>query len=115
MKTILKLIVAALVLHATWKAGTVYLRYFEFKDEVAQIAQFGTQKSDAQMRDEVLDAARRREIPLTPGAVTVSRPNDRIVIDANYKEQVELVPRYFYPWDAKVHVDVLTLVLRQAK
>ena len=115
MKTIFKLVIAALVLHATWKAGTVYLRYFEFKDEVSQIAQFGTQKSDAQMRDEVVDAARRREIPLAPGGVSVSRPNDRIVIDANYKEQVELVPRYFYPWDAKVHVDVLTLVLRQAK
>ena len=30
-------------------------------------------------------------------------------------EQVELAPRYFYPWDAKVHVDVLTLVLQEAK
>jgi hypothetical protein len=45
----------------------------------------------------------------------VRRPNQRIVIDANYREQVELAPRYFYPWDANVHVDVLTLVLQQAK
>jgi len=29
------------------KAGTVYLNYYEFKDEVTQIAQFGTQKPDA--------------------------------------------------------------------
>jgi hypothetical protein len=115
MKTIIKLVITALVLHATWKAGTVYLRYYEFKDEVTQIAQFGTQQSDSQMRDAVLDAAKRREIPLEPDAVSVRRPNHRIIIDATYREQVELAPRYFYPWDAKVHVDVLTLVLRQAK
>jgi hypothetical protein len=115
MKTIIKLMIAALVIHATWKAGTVYLNYYEFKDEVTQIAQFGTQKPDAKLRDEVLDAAQRREIKLDPDAVSVRRPNQRIVIDANYREQVELAPRYFYPWDAKVHVDVLTLVLQQAK
>ena len=28
MKTIIKLIIAALVVHATWRAGTVYLRYY---------------------------------------------------------------------------------------
>jgi hypothetical protein len=115
MKTIIKLIIAALVLHATWKAGTVYLRYYEFRDEVTQIAQFGTQQSDSQMRDAVLEAAKRRDIPLDPSAVNVQRPNQRIVIDATYREQVEIAPTYFYPWDAKVHVDVLTLVLRQAK
>jgi len=115
MKTIIKLIITALVLHATWKAGTVYLRYYEFRDEVTQIAQFGTQQSDSQMRDAVVEAAKRREIPLDAAAVNVQRPNGRIVVDATYKEQVEIAPTYFYPWDAKVHVDVLTLVLRQAK
>jgi hypothetical protein len=67
------------------------------------------------LRDEVLDAAQRQEIPVDPETVSVRRPNQRIIIDASYREQVELVPRYFYPWDAKVHVDVLTLVLQQAK
>jgi hypothetical protein len=115
MKAIIKLLIAALVLHALWKAGTVYLRYYEFKDEVTQIAQFGTQQSDAQMREAVLEAAKRRDIALDADAVSVRRPNQRIIIDANYREQVELAPRYFYPWEAKVHVDVLTLVLQQAR
>ena len=115
MKAIIKLVIAALLLHATWKAGTVYFRFYDFRDEVAQIAQFGTQQSDSQMRDAVLDAAKRRDIPLELDAISVRRPNQRIIIDATYREQVELAPRYFYPWDAKVHVDVLTLVLQQAK
>ncbi len=115
MKTIIKLIIAALIIHATWKAGMVYLRYYQFKDEVTQIAQFGIRQTDDELRNGVLVAAKRRDIPLTADAVTIRRQNYRIIIDANYAEQVELAPRYFYPWDAKVHVDVLTLVLQEAK
>ena len=55
------------------------------------------------------------QIPLTADDVTVQRQNRHIIIDANYVEQVELLPRYFYPWNAKVHVDVLTLVLEEAR
>jgi hypothetical protein len=115
MKTIVKLLIAALILHATWRAGAAYLRYFEFKDDVTQVAQFGTNQTDDQLRDGVIDAARRREIALDPESVSVKRQNHHIIIDATYTEQVELAPRYFYPWNAKLHVDVLTLVLQQAK
>ncbi len=115
MKAIIKLIIAALILHATWRAGTVYLRYYEFKDDVTQVAQFGTNQPDSLLRNGVIDAAKRREIELHPDAITVRRQNHHIIIEASYTEQVELAPRYFYPWEAKVHVDVLTLVLQEAK
>lgn len=115
MKTIVKLIIAALVIHATFRAGIVYMRYYEFKDDVTQIAQFGVRATDKELRSNVIDAARRREIPLDPDTVRVTRQNQHIIIDARYLEQVELVPRYFYPWTANVHVDVLTLVLQEAK
>jgi hypothetical protein len=115
MKTIIKLIIAALVIHATFRAGVVYMRYYEFKDDVTQIAQFGVRATDNELKNNVLDAARRREIPLEPDAIGVTRQNQHIIINARYLEQVELVPRYFYPWTANVHVDVLTLVLQQAK
>ena len=42
------------------------------------------------------------------------RQNNHILIDATYTEQIELLPRYFYPWELKVNVDVLTLVLQEA-
>ena len=115
MKTIVKLIVAALVIHATYRAGVVYMRYYEFKDDVTQIAQFGVRRTDNELKNNVLEAARRREIPLNPDAIRVRRDNHHIMIDARYIEQVELAPRYFYPWEAKLHVDVLTLVLQEAR
>jgi hypothetical protein len=115
MKAIIKLLIAALILHATWRAGTVYFRYYEFKNDVTQIAQFGIRQTDNELRNDVVDTAKRRGIPVTADDVTVRRQNRHILIDANYVEQVELAPRYFYPWDAKLHVDVLTLVLEEAK
>lgn len=115
MKTIIKLIIAALVVHATWRAGTAYLRFYEFKDDVTQIAQFGVNQTDNQLRDAIVDAAKRRDIVLDSDAVSVRRPNHHILIDASYIERVELAPRYFYPWDAKLHVDVLTLTLQQVR
>jgi hypothetical protein len=115
MKTIIKLVIAALVVHAVWRAGTVYMRFYEFKDDVTQIAQFGVRATDNELKNNVLDAAKRRDIPLDPGAITVRRHNQRIFIDAQYPEQVEILPRYFYPWTANLHVDVLTLVLQEAK
>jgi hypothetical protein len=115
MKIIIQLIVAALVIHATWRAGTVYMRFYEFKDDVTQIAQFGVRETNFQLKTGVLDAAKRRDIPVGADDVTITRQNQRIIIDARYQEQVELLPRYFYPWTANVHVDVLTLVLQEAK
>jgi hypothetical protein len=115
MKAIIQLLIAALILHATWRAGTVYLRYYELKDDVTQIAQFGVRQTDNELRNGVIDAAKRRDIALDPDSVTVRRQNHHIIIDATYTEQVELAPRYFYPWNAKLHVDVLTLVLQEAK
>ena len=115
MKTIIKLIIAALVLHATWRAGTVYMRYYQFTDDVTQVAQFGTNQTDSQLRSGVINAAKRLEIPLDPEAIIVRRENYHIIIEAPYVEQIELAPRYFYPWHARLHVDVLTLVLQQAQ
>ena len=115
MKIIIQLIIAALVIHATWRAGTVYMRFYEFKDDVTQVAQFGVRETDNQLKNGVVDAAKRRDIPVGADDVTITRHNQRIIIDARYQEQVELLPRYFYPWTANVHVDVLTLVLQEAK
>jgi hypothetical protein len=115
MKTLIKLIIAAAIIHATWKAGNAYLRFWQFKEEVTEIAQFGVHQADNVLHNRVLDTAKRMEIPIDAEKLTVQRRQARIVIDASYVEPVELIPSYFYPWHAKMHVDVLTLVLQEAK
>lgn len=109
MKTIIKLVIAALVVHATFRAGDVYLRYYNFNDDVHQIAQFAGRQTDADLRNRVLEAAQQRDVPLDPSVITVRRPPNHLLIDATYSESIELLPRYFYPWEFKLKVDVLTL------
>lgn len=112
MKTIIKLIVAALVVHATWRTSTVYMRYYEFKDQVHEAAQFSDRKPDSELHARVLTLAEQHQIPLAPEALNVRRQENHTLVDATYTEQIEVLPRYFYPWEFKVHVDTFTYVAK---
>ena len=109
MKTLLKLAVAALVIYACWQAGSVYLRYYQFKDEVQQTALFGAAKSDSELHKVIMDIANRMQVPLAPENVSVRRGENHVMIDAAYTEKIQLVPTYYYPYDFKVKLDVLTM------
>ena len=112
MKTIIKLVVAALVVHATWRAATVYMRYYEFKDQVHEAAQFSDRRPDSELRARVLTLAEQHQIPLAPEALNVRRQENHTLVDATYSERIELLPRYFYPWEFKVNIDTFTYVAK---
>ena len=108
MKTIIKLLVAALILHATWRTGLVWVRYYEFKDGVHQLAQFSERRPESELHARVLTLARQHQIPLAPDAVRVRRQDNHTLVDASYTERIEILPRYFYPWNFNVNVDTFT-------
>jgi hypothetical protein len=110
MKTIIKLVIAALVVHAAWRAGSVYLRYYQFKDNVQQAAQFSDRRPENELRERVMTLADEYEIPLAPAALRVRREENHTIVDATYTERVEVLPRYFYPWDFTVNVNTFTYV-----
>ena len=110
MKTLIKLIVAALIVHATWRAGTVYYRYYQFKDGVQQTAQFSGTRKENELHNRVLELASELQVPLSPDRVSVRRQDNHTLIDATYDEPIELLPRYFYPWQFRVNVDAFTIV-----
>jgi len=112
MKTIIKLVIAALVVHATWRAGNVYLRYYQFKDNVQQAAQFSDRRPEHELRERVMSLAGQYEIPLSPEALQVRREDNHTIVNATYTERIELLPRYFYPWEFKVNVDTFTYVAK---
>jgi hypothetical protein len=111
MKTIIKLVIAALVVHATWRAAAVYWRYFQFRDGVQHIAQFSAQKSEPEVQAQVIEAARTLDVPVPPDSIKVRREQTRTLIDAVYTDRVQLIPTKYYPWEFKVNVDaIITLV-----
>jgi hypothetical protein len=95
MKAIIRLVMAALVVHATWRAGNVWVRYYKFKDGVQQAAQFSERRPTSELHARVMTLAKQNEIPLDPDAVQVRREENHTLVDATYTERIELLPRYF--------------------
>jgi hypothetical protein len=110
IKTLLKLVAAAVVVYASWHAGAAYWRYFIFKDEVHDIAQFSGNKTELQMQTRVLEVAAQQHVPLDAEHLTVHHDPNHTTIIAVYTENIELAPSYIYPWEFKVNVDAFTSV-----
>jgi hypothetical protein len=105
IKTLIKLAVAALVVHACWRSANVALRYYKFKDAVHEMVLFSNAKSDGQMEGRVMDLARQYEVPLAAESVAILHQENKTIINAAYTDMVELVPTKFYPVKFVVNVE----------
>ena len=111
IKTIIKLAIAALVVHACWRSANAVLRYSNFKDAVHEMVLFSTAKSDAQVKDRVLELAQQFDVPLQPESVAVRRAGNRTIVNAVYTDRIELLPTKFYPWEFKVNVEAFNVYM----
>jgi hypothetical protein len=97
MKTLIKLIIAAVVINAVYRCGSVAVRYYQFKDETERMVLFGQGESVASLTNQILEEAMKRAVPLDSEGLAVSREGGRTVADVSYSESVEVFPRFFYP------------------
>jgi hypothetical protein len=109
MKTILKLAVAALVVHAAYQVGMAYWQHYQFEDAVQQVAQFAERESLDELEARVLDLAAERGLPLSDANLALSRQQRRIEINGVYTRELLLAPGFTRPRDFTLHVVVLTL------
>jgi hypothetical protein len=105
MGTIIKLLIAAAIVNAVVRAGSVAIDYYQFKDATQQIVLFGGQATIDDLRGEILRKATNFDVPLKPDALTVRRDGSVTVADARYTQPVELFPGYRYPVDFSFSVD----------
>ena len=106
IKTVIKLAIAALVVHACWRSTEVVMRYSKFKDAVHETVLFSSSKSDGQVQARVLELAQEFEVPVQPESVTIRHVENRTIVHAAYTDKIELLPTKFYPWEFNVDVDV---------
>ena len=99
MKTVIKLIIAAVLVNAAYRGGSVFLKYYQFKDETQQMILFGQAETVTALTSQILAEAMKRDVPLDGEGVDVSRTGMRTVAEVKYSENVEVFPRYFYPVD----------------
>lgn len=111
MRTLIKFIIAGLVIHATWRAGSAYWVYYKFRDNLQQVALFSAGKSDQEVHTQALKVASALKVPIEPQQIAVRREDARTFIDASYKTGIEVLPRYRYPWEFKVNVDAWSINL----
>lgn len=109
MRTLIKLAIAALVIHAAYQVGSAYWDHYQFTDAVQQVAQFGESEPLPEIKTRVMELAAERKLPIPDEAITVTRLQRRIDVDGEYTREILLAPGYRYPWKFTVDVVVITL------
>ena len=115
MKTIIKLLIALIVLNAAARTGLAAARYYRLKDAAEQVIVFGGSLRIAQLRDEIMARARELEVALDPANVTVRRDGARTVAEASYTESIEVFPNYKYPFTFTFDVEARGLTPYKAE
>jgi hypothetical protein len=96
LKRLIELVIAAAIIYAGWHAGLVYLHHFQFQDALEETARFGRGRSEAQLRERIMEYAAEYEIPLDPAAVLVQSDTNGTRIKAPYTARLQLLPNYVY-------------------
>jgi hypothetical protein len=107
VKTIVKLIVVALMANALWHVANVYLSFYRFQDAVTSAAL--QRRSDEDLRDKVVALAASYDVPLNADDITIRHEDQHTVVEGTYKRPIPVLPGYEYPWPFTMSVDVLSI------
>ena len=110
LRLLLKLVIAALIANAVWRAGSAYLTFYRFKDAVTEAAQYSKVKSPDDLRQRILDLASDYGVQLAEGEVTVRLQDNHTLIDASYTQGVDLFPGFRYQWPFSFNIDSLGII-----
>jgi hypothetical protein len=112
IRRLITLAIVFVIGYAGWNVAPVMLSHFEFKTKLDELARFSGDRAEGEIQARVLKLAEEYGIPLTERDVQVVRQADRIRIDVAYRRMLKLVPRYEYPWDFTIRVEVMAARMR---
>jgi hypothetical protein len=92
MKTILKIVVALVILTAAFQLAREYLTEYQFEDAVHQGLLFNPRASEAELTDMVMKAAAEYGIDVAASDISVTNKGPEVSIDISYTVHVDLVP-----------------------
>jgi hypothetical protein len=108
MKTLLKLLVAAAVLHAVFRAGVSATAYYRLKDASQQMLVFAGTATPDQLEESIVAKAEELAVPLDRENVVVQREGGRTTAEASYTDPIEILPRYRYPFTYSFRVEAIS-------
>jgi|SRR5687768_5804592 hypothetical protein len=95
MKTIIQLLIVALVVNGCIQGGRAALRHYQLKDAVEQEVRFGSQKTAPELHTRLVALAAEHGVAVNPGDVTVEKLGVETRAAMSYVEAVQLVPKLY--------------------
>jgi hypothetical protein len=92
MTTIIKLLIAALVLNAAAQAGLAYFKLYRFQDAVHEALLFSPNASEPDVAARVAELAAEYDVPLDPADIAIRSERFERFVEAPYVDEVALVP-----------------------
>lgn len=110
IKLILKLAIVALIANAAFHVMTAYTAYWKFKDAVAQVTQFGNDKSLDTLKSRILALANDYDLPIDDNDFTITRSRETLhtIVNGSYSRDVDLAPGFTRPWKFDFTVDTFS-------
>ena len=104
MKTLIKLLIAAVIVNATGRMALSAWTNYQFRDSVQEVVLFGAHETLADLKNEIMKEAGEQGVPVDDEDVIVERQGMLTTAEASYVDEIELFPRYVYPmnWSFKV-------------
>ncbi len=104
VRTIVRLVVLALIVNAGMRVGPVFWTHFRFRDAVEDLALFSQKRTDREVSERIMDIAARMEVPMDRRQLKVHRAAGITYVDATYVAQLEYFPSRYYPWEFTVDI-----------
>jgi hypothetical protein len=95
MKTIIKVVVALVLVIAMFNAGRAAFNNYSFEDAVHEGLLFDPAATDEKLVDMVMKLAREYEIPMEAGDIKITSRGSDLMINMSYTDTVVLVPGIF--------------------
>jgi hypothetical protein len=95
MKTVIKILVALVVLTACFNAGRAALNSYQFEDAVHEGLLFNARANDTEVVDMVMKLANAYDVPIVEDDIHIRQVGQDINITMSYTQNVVLVPGMF--------------------
>jgi len=99
VKTLIKLLVVAVIINGAYRFGMDEYRFSQLKDTTHTQLVLGTQTPIEQLKVNVLQKAADLKLPVSPEKVTFAREGVRTTVSVSYNTEPEVFPGYKYPRD----------------
>jgi hypothetical protein len=111
MKTIIKIVLAILVITALFNAGRAVMGNYQFEDAVHERLLFDPHASDEEIMNFVTKTADQYGVPLDPKDVDIRQVGQDVIVDMSYTEKIALIPGvYAHDWTFKPQASARILV-----